>query len=104
AFSSRRIQRSISFSVSRNIAMKNEKEYRYSAGAGAGAGAIGPNPSCGLCTTGHHGILAQGEVLLSTSNRNFPGKVGKGGKVYLASPATAAASSIKGEITSPGGL
>lgn len=68
------------------------------------AGAVVPNPSCGLCTTGHHGILAPGEVLVSTSNRNFPGKVGKGGKVYLASPATAAASSIKGEITSPGGL
>ncbi|TET91044.1 MAG: homoaconitate hydratase family protein [Methanomassiliicoccales archaeon] len=68
------------------------------------AGAVVPNPSCGLCTTGHHGILARGEVLVSTSNRNFPGKVGKGGKVYLASPATAAASSIKGKITSPGGL
>ncbi|UCD92195.1 MAG: 3-isopropylmalate dehydratase large subunit [Methanobacteriota archaeon] len=67
------------------------------------AGAVVPNPSCGLCTTGHHGILAPGEVLVSTSNRNFPGKVGKGGEVYLASPATAATSSVKGEITVPGG-
>lgn len=67
------------------------------------AGAVVPNPSCGLCTTGHPGILAPDEVLLSTSNRNFPGKLGKGGKVYLASPATAAASAINGKITSPGG-
>ncbi|MFQ6060974.1 MAG: aconitase/3-isopropylmalate dehydratase large subunit family protein, partial [Thermoplasmata archaeon] len=68
------------------------------------SGAVVPNPSCGLCTTGHPGILAPGEVLLSTSNRNFPGKLGKGAKVYLASPATAAASAIEGRITSPGGV
>jgi homoaconitate hydratase family protein len=67
------------------------------------AGAVVLNPSCGLCTTGHPGILAPGEVLVSTSNRNFPGKIGKGGVVYLASPATAAATAIKGKITSPGG-
>ncbi len=68
------------------------------------AGAIVPNPSCGLCTTGHPGVLAPGEVLVSTSNRNFPGKIGKGGVIYLASPATAAASAINGEITVPGGV
>lgn len=67
------------------------------------AGAIVPNPSCGLCTTGHPGVLASGEVLVSTSNRNFPGKIGKGGVIYLASPATAAASAVNGEITVPGG-
>jgi homoaconitate hydratase family protein len=67
------------------------------------AGAVVPNPSCGLCSTGHPGVLAPGEVLVSTSNRNFPGKIGKGGKIYLASPSTAAASAIEGRITVPGG-
>jgi homoaconitate hydratase family protein len=65
------------------------------------AGAIVCNPSCALCTTGHPGILAPGEVMVSTSNRNFIGKLGKGAEVYLASPATTAASTITGVITDP---
>lgn len=65
------------------------------------AGAVVLNPGCGLCTAGHAGILAPGEVLLSSSNRNFPGKLGKGAEVYLASPATVAASALKGEISLP---
>ncbi len=65
------------------------------------AGAIVCNPSCALCTTGHPGILAPGEVMVSTSNRNFVGKLGKGAEVYLASPATAAASAVTGAITDP---
>jgi homoaconitate hydratase family protein len=65
------------------------------------AGAIVTNPGCALCTTGHPGILAEGETMVSTSNRNFVGKLGKGGFVYLASPATAAISAIRGEITDP---
>lgn len=65
------------------------------------AGGVVTNPSCSLCTMGHPGVLAPGEVTLSTSNRNFPGKIGKGGKVYLSSPETAAASAITGEITDP---
>jgi len=65
------------------------------------AGAIIGSPSCALCTTGHPGILAEGEVMVSTSNRNFPGKLGKGAEVYLASPATAAATAIEGKITDP---
>lgn len=65
------------------------------------AGAIVTNPSCALCTTGHPGILSPGESMLSTSNRNFPGKLGKGAKVYLSSSLTAAASAITGVITDP---
>ncbi len=65
------------------------------------SGAVVTNPGCALCTTGHPGILAPGEVMVSTSNRNFVGKLGKGGEVYLASPATAAATAIRGEIADP---
>ncbi len=65
------------------------------------SGAVVVNPGCSLCTTGHPGILAPGEVMVSTSNRNFIGKLGRGAEVYLASPATAAASAVKGEITTP---
>ncbi|RLF54084.1 MAG: 3-isopropylmalate dehydratase large subunit, partial [Thermoplasmata archaeon] len=50
---------------------------------------------------GHPGVLAEGDVTLSTSNRNYPGKIGKGGKIYLVSPATAAASAIEGRIVDP---
>jgi len=65
------------------------------------AGAVVTNPGCALCTTGHPGILAPGERMVSTSNRNFIGKLGKGAHVYLASPETAAVSAITGSITDP---
>ncbi len=65
------------------------------------AGCIVVNPGCALCTTGHPGILAPGEVMVSTSNRNFIGKLGKGASVYLASPATAAFSALAGYIVAP---
>ncbi len=68
------------------------------------AGAVVTNPGCALCTTGHPGILAPGETMVSTSNRNFIGKLGKGGNVYLSSPAVAAATAITGEITDPRSL
>jgi 3-isopropylmalate/(R)-2-methylmalate dehydratase large subunit len=66
------------------------------------AGALVEAPCCGPCMGGAFGLLAPGEVSLSTSNRNFKGRQGSTeGKVYLCSPATAAASAITGTITDP---
>jgi 3-isopropylmalate/(R)-2-methylmalate dehydratase large subunit len=66
------------------------------------AGALVEAPCCGPCMGGSFGLIAPGEVSLSTSNRNFKGRQGSTeGMVYLCSPATAAASAMKGEITDP---
>ena len=64
------------------------------------SGAIISNPGCGGCAAGQIGMTGEGEVQVSTGNRNFAGKQGKG-ETYLASPATAAATAIAGEITVP---
>ncbi|MGF7430371.1 3-isopropylmalate dehydratase large subunit [Thermoanaerobacterium thermosaccharolyticum] len=66
------------------------------------AGAAVSTPTCGPCLGGHMGILAKGEKAISTTNRNFVGRMGHTeSEVYLASPAVAAASAIKGCIASP---
>jgi 3-isopropylmalate/(R)-2-methylmalate dehydratase large subunit len=64
------------------------------------AGFIISNAGCGGCASGQIGMTGRGEVQVSTSNRNFPGKQGAG-DTYLASPATAAWSALRGEITVP---
>ena len=66
------------------------------------AGAVMSTPTCGPCLGGYMGILAEGERAVATTNRNFTGRMGHpGSEVYLASPAVAAASAIKGMIAGP---
>ena len=63
------------------------------------AGCCVTNPTCGACLGMSNGVLASGEVAASTTNRNFNGRMGKGGMVHLMSPATAAATALTGVIT-----
>jgi 3-isopropylmalate/(R)-2-methylmalate dehydratase large subunit len=66
------------------------------------AGAIVSTPTCGPCLGGHMGVLAAGEKAISTTNRNFVGRMGSPkSEVYLSNPAVAAASAIAGRIVSP---
>jgi 3-isopropylmalate/(R)-2-methylmalate dehydratase large subunit len=67
------------------------------------AGFCVTNPTCGACLGMSNGVLAEGEVCASTTNRNFYGRMGKGGMVHLMSPASAAAAALTGYITAAAG-
>jgi 3-isopropylmalate/(R)-2-methylmalate dehydratase large subunit len=68
------------------------------------AGFCVTTPTCGACLGMSNGVLAEGEVCASTTNRNFYGRMGKGGMVHLMSPVSAAASAVAGHIASPADL
>jgi len=65
------------------------------------AGCTLGTPGCGPCLGAHMGVLGEGEICLSTANRNFKNRMGVGGEIYLSSVATAAASALAGEIAEP---
>jgi 3-isopropylmalate/(R)-2-methylmalate dehydratase large subunit len=89
------------------VSPASQEVYRDALKAGwlevlADAGCVVEHSTCGPCYGGHLGVLGDGEVCISSSNRNFQGRMGSSlAQVYLASPATVAASAVTGELTDP---
>ncbi len=86
--------------ASRTVYMQALKEGLIEVFVNAGCAVC--NPGCGPCAGGHQGILASGEVCVSTSNRNFKARMGSvESQIFLVSPATAAATAVEGKLTDP---
>jgi 3-isopropylmalate/(R)-2-methylmalate dehydratase large subunit len=89
------------------VSPASQEVYRDALKAGwlevlADAGCLVEHSTCGPCFGGHLGVLGDGEVCISSSNRNYQGRMGSPkAQVYLASPATVAASAVAGRITDP---
>lgn len=100
----RKVSESVNLIVipaSKNIAEKMDKNGLTAVFRKAGA--IVANPGCGPCFGAHQGLLAKEDVAISTTNRNFPGRMGhKQAQIYLASPRTVAESAVRGCIVVPG--
>jgi len=102
--------RAVSPNVNLSITPGSQKVFREAVQKGyinafLEAGAVVTPPTCGACAGIHMGVLGPEDVAISTSNRNFRGRMGHpDSKVYLANPAVVAASAINGEITSPEGI
>ncbi|MDR2944960.1 MAG: 3-isopropylmalate dehydratase large subunit [Methanosarcinales archaeon] len=91
--------RTLAAPASRTVLLEAVQNGIYETLVKAGVSFI--TPGCGPCLGAHQGILAEGENCISTANRNFKGRMGKGGFIYLASPASVAAAALKGEIVDP---
>ena len=91
--------RTIAAPASRSILLEAVQSGVYEKLLKAGVSFI--TPGCGPCLGAHQGIIAEGENCISTANRNFKGRMGKGGLIYLASPASVAAAALTGEIVDP---
>lgn len=91
--------RTIAAPASRTVLLEAVKTGVFETLIKAGVSFI--TPGCGPCLGAHQGIIAEGENCISTANRNFKGRMGKGGNIYLGSPASVAAAALTGEIVDP---
>ena len=84
-----------------SVAIKRAAEKEGLADVFKAAGAEWREPGCSMCIAMNGDELSPGQYAVSTSNRNFEGRQGRGGRTFLASPLTAAASAVRGRVTDP---